>query len=211
MRMELVIRFDYGWVVPWVQQTDEGIRAIAGPDTLVLSTPVKLRGEELTTVADFSISAGESVPFVLAWHASHESVSDIPDAEEAIRSTEAWWKEWSSQCNYNGPWREAVMRSLVVLKGLTFAPTGGIVAAPTTSLPEKLGGGRNWDYRFCWLRDATFTVYALLNAGYQLEAKEFRDWLVRSRGGTAGRVADCLQHFGRAQAHRVGARLAERL
>ena len=188
MRMELVIRFDYGWVVPWVQQTDDGIRAIAGPDTLVLSTPVKLRGEELTTVADFSVSAGESVPFVLAWHASHETVSDIPDAEEAIRSTEAWWKEWSSQCNYKGPWREAVMRLAGRAQGFDVRTDGGIVAAPTTSLPEKLGGGRNWDYRFCWLRDATFTVYALLNAGYQLEAKEFRDWLVRAVAGLPGEL-----------------------
>ncbi len=188
MRMELVIRFDYGWVVPWVQQTKDGIRATAGPDTLVLSTPVELRGEELTTVADFTVSAGERVPFTLLWHASHESTPAIPDAEEAIRTTEAWWKEWSSQCKYDGQWRDAVMRSLVVLKGLTFAPTGGIVAAPTMSLPEKIGGGKNWDYRFCWLRDATFTVYALLNAGYQLEAKEFRDWLVRAVAGLPGEL-----------------------
>lgn len=183
MRMELVIRFDYGWVVPWVQQTKDGIQAIAGPDTLVLSTPIELRGEEMTTVADFAVSAGERVPFTLLWHASHEATPTIPDAEEAIRTTEAWWKEWSSQCRFKGKWRDAVMRSLVVLKGLTFAPTGGIVAAPTMSLPEKIGGRKNWDYRYCWLRDSTFTVYALLNAGYQLEAKEFRDWLVRAVAG----------------------------
>src|SRR3954468_21558315 len=128
MRMELVIRFDYGWVVPWVHQIEGGIRAIAGPDTLVLKTPVKLHGEEFTTVAEFEVSAGEKVPFVLAWHASHEPAPAMPDIEEAIESTEGWWREWSAQCNYDGAWREAVLRSLIVLKGLTFAPTGGIVA-----------------------------------------------------------------------------------
>jgi GH15 family glucan-1,4-alpha-glucosidase len=188
MRMELVIRFDYGWVVPWVRQTDDGIQAIAGHDTLVLRTPVKLRGEEFTTVSDFTVSAGERVPFVLVWHPSHHATPAIPDADDAIRSTEKWWQEWASQCNYEGPWRDAVMRSLVVLKGLSYAPTGAMVAAPTMSLPEKIGGSRNWDYRYCWLRDATFTVYALLNAGYQLEAKEFRDWLVRAVAGLPGEL-----------------------
>ncbi len=188
MRMELVIRFDYGWVVPWVERIEKGIRATAGPDTLVLQAPVELRGEDFTTVADFEVSAGDRVPFVLMWHASNEPAPVTLDVEEAIESTESWWQEWSARCNYEGPWREAVMRSLIVLKGLAFAPTGAIVAAPTTSLPEKIGGNRNWDYRFCWLRDATFTVYALLNAGYQLEAKEFRDWLVRAVAGHPGEL-----------------------
>ncbi|HEY2893190.1 MAG TPA: glycoside hydrolase family 15 protein, partial [Pirellulales bacterium] len=183
MRMELVIRFDYGWVVPWVQRVDGGIRAVAGPDTLVLHTPAPLTGKDLTTTSEFTVSAGETVPFVLMWHPSHEAAPAPVDAQEAVEFTEDWWRDWSGRCTHQGEWREAVMRSLITLKALTFAPTGGIVAAVTTSLPEQLGGVRNWDYRFCWLRDATFTLYSLLVTGYSEEAAAFRDWLLRAVAG----------------------------
>jgi len=183
IRMELTIRFDYGSIVPWVQRDERGIHAVAGPDTLILETPVKLRGEDFTTVADFSVSAGEEIPFVLTWYPSHESPPPPINVQQAIQHTETWWRDWSAKCNYDGPWREAVMRSLITLKALTFAPTGGILAAATTSLPEKVGSVRNWDYRFCWVRDATFTLYALLNSGYKTEAKEFRNWLLRAVAG----------------------------
>jgi GH15 family glucan-1,4-alpha-glucosidase len=183
MRMELTIRFDYGSVVPWVRRVDGGIKAIAGPATLLLKTPVELRGEGLTTVAEFTVATGQQVPFVLQWYPSHLEPPAAVDPAEAIQFTDQWWHEWSRRCTYEGPWREAVMRSLIVLKALTYAPTGGIVAAPTTSLPEQLGGVRNWDYRFCWLRDATFTLYSLLVAGYKDEACSFRDWLLRAVAG----------------------------
>ncbi|HEX5472354.1 MAG TPA: glycoside hydrolase family 15 protein [Lacipirellulaceae bacterium] len=183
MRMELVIRFDYGSIVPWVRRSKNGIRAIAGPDTLMLDTPVELHGKSFTTVAEFTVSAGEEIPFVLTWYASHESPPHRRDAKEAIKRTESWWKEWASHCNYEGSWRDAVMRSLITLKALTFAPTGGMVASPTTSLPEKIGGVRNWDYRFCWIRDSTFTFYSLVTSGYQKEAEDFRNWLLRAVAG----------------------------
>jgi len=183
MRMELIIRFDYGSLVPWVQKADEGITATAGPDTLILQTPVELQGRDLTTLAEFTVSAGEQVPFVLMWYASHLKPPGPVDALEAVAFTESWWKEWSGCCRHEGPWRDAVVRSLIVLKALTFAPTGGIVAAPTTSLPEHIGGVRNWDYRYCWLRDATFTLYSLLEAGYDDEAIAFRNWLLRAVAG----------------------------
>lgn len=158
MRMQLIIRFDYGSIVPWVCRTDKGIRAIAGPDTLVLYTNVNLCGEGFTTTAEFTVSEGERVPFLLLWHPSHQPMPPPIDAEETIAQTDQWWKEWSKRCTYNGPWRDAVVRSLITLKALTYAPTGGIVAAATTSLPEQFGGTRNWDYRYCWIRDATFTL-----------------------------------------------------
>jgi GH15 family glucan-1,4-alpha-glucosidase len=183
MRMRLTIRFDYGSIVPWVRRTHKGIRAIAGPDTLVLQTDVDLRGEGLTTVAEFTVSEGERVPFVLLWHPSHERTPSINDPEGTIVHTERWWQEWSSRCTYEGPWRANVLRSLITLKALTYAPTGGIVAAPTTSLPEQLGGMRNWDYRYCWIRDATFTLYALIHGGYTEEAHAWRDWLLRAVAG----------------------------
>ena len=183
MRMELVIRFDYGRSVPWVRRLDGRLYAVAGPDALVLDTPVATRGEAMTTTAEFSVAAGERVPFVLEWHPSHEGPGLPVDAEEAVEDTRLWWEQWVSRCTYEGEWRDAVVRSLVTLKALTYAPTGGIVAAPTTSLPEQLGGVRNWDYRFCWLRDATFTLYALMSAGYQDEAQAWRDWLLRAVAG----------------------------
>jgi GH15 family glucan-1,4-alpha-glucosidase len=183
MRMQLIIRFDYGSIVPWVRRTHKGIRAIAGPDTLVLHTDVDLRGENLTTIAEFTVSEGERVPFVLLWHPSHEGTPSIDDPEEMIDNTQRWWQKWSSRCTYQGPWRAAVLRSLIILKALTYAPTGGIVAAVTTSLPEQLGGMRNWDYRYCWIRDATFTLYALIHGGYTEEAHAWRDWLLRAVAG----------------------------
>ncbi len=183
MRMELIIRFDYGWVVPWVQRMENGIRATAGPDSLFLRTPASLHGENLHTVAEFTISAGETVPFDLAYAPTYGPVPQSEDAEETLRHTETWWKEWSAKCTYQGEWKDAVMRSLITLKAMSYTPTGGIVAAVTTSLPEKIGSSRNWDYRYCWLRDATFTLYALLNGGYQEEAKAWREWLVNSVAG----------------------------
>lgn len=183
MRMELVIRFDYGSVVPWVRKIEQGIWAVAGPDTLRLQTPVELHGRDMTTVAEFTVAAGEEVPFVLMWQAAHLATPDFVDAAEAIRFTEKWWRDWSKRCSCQARWRDAVVRSLITLKALTFAPTGGIVAAPTTSLPEQIGGVRNWDYRFCWLRDATFTLYSLLVYGYTDEAEHFRDWLLRAVAG----------------------------
>jgi GH15 family glucan-1,4-alpha-glucosidase len=156
---------------------------VGGPDTLDLYTAVPLRGENFRTEAEFTVSAGERVPFVLMWHPSFESAASPIDAEEVISHAESWWKEWSNRCTYQGPWREAVVRSLVTLKALTYAPTGGIVAAPTTSLPERLGGVRNWDYRYCWVRDATFTLYSLMLAGYTDEACAWREWLLRAVAG----------------------------
>ncbi|MBI3769981.1 MAG: glycoside hydrolase family 15 protein [Deltaproteobacteria bacterium] len=183
MRMQLAIRFDYGSTVPWVRRIDGGLRAIAGPDSLVLRTAVPLRGENLTTVAEFTVAEGERVPFVLTWNPSHHPPPAAIDPEEALRFAEHSWREWTAHCEADGPWREAVVRSLITLKALTYAPTGGIVAAATTSLPESLGGVRNWDYRFCWLRDATFTLYAFLVSGYHDEARAWRQWLLRAVAG----------------------------
>jgi GH15 family glucan-1,4-alpha-glucosidase len=186
MRMELILRFDYGSAVPWVEQLPDGsgITGVAGPDRVVLHTPVKLRGENKHTVADFSVNGGEVVPFVLTHQASH---LPIPAAVDALRSrdeTLRFWRAWSSQCSYSGRYSEAVRRSLITLKALTYRPTGGIVAAPTTSLPERLGGVRNWDYRYCWLRDATLTLIALMQTGYYHEAEEWRRWLLRAAAGS---------------------------
>jgi GH15 family glucan-1,4-alpha-glucosidase len=183
MRMELTIRFDYGSVVPWVRRVPGGLTAIGGPDSLLLRTRVPLKGENFHTVATFSVGEGERVPFDLTWFPSHEQPSHALDAEDALDKTTAWWTEWSSRCSVNGPWRDAVVRSLITLKALTYRPTGAIVAAPTTSLPEEFGGMRNWDYRYCWVRDATFTLLALMNAGYTEEAREWREWLVRAVAG----------------------------
>ncbi|MBI3357307.1 MAG: glycoside hydrolase family 15 protein [Nitrospirae bacterium] len=188
MRMELVIRLDYGSVIPWVRTREGVLSAVGGPDALYLHTPVVTRGEQLSTVADFSVSKGQRVPFVLTWHPSHEPFPERLDPEGMLQGTEAWWLGWSSHCTYEGEWREQVLRSLITLKALTYGPTGGIVAAPTTSLPEAIGGVRNWDYRFCWLRDATFTLYSLMAAGYKEEACSWRDWLLRAVAGDPAKL-----------------------
>jgi GH15 family glucan-1,4-alpha-glucosidase len=188
MRVELVIRMDYGSVVPWVRRSPRGIRAVAGPDALVLTTDVRLHGHGLTTVADFTVSAGETRAFSLAWHPSNQPAPPPPDPEQSLRDTEAWWRGWLGICHYKGPDRDAVRRSLVTIKALIYEPTGGIVAAPTTSLPERLGGVRNWDYRICWLRDATFALYALVLGGYLEEARAWRQWLLRAVAGTPQQI-----------------------
>ena len=184
MKLDLVIRFDYGSIVPWVRRIEHGIFAIAGPDMIRIRSDVPLHGKNLKTESDFTVAEGQKVSFALTWYPSHQEEPDPLDTEAAVKDTERWWRKWSDRCSYQGEWREAVMRSLVVLKGLTFLPTGGIVAAPTTSLPEQIGGVRNWDYRFCWVRDATLTLQALLNAGYLDEAREWREWLLRAVAGS---------------------------
>jgi GH15 family glucan-1,4-alpha-glucosidase len=183
MRMELCIRTDYGSVVPWVRHTKYGISAVAGPETLHLHTPVETHGERFTTVSEFTVAEGDQIPFVLQWSPSYDGPPRPLEAVGAIADATAWWEAWSRQCTYQGPWREVVLRSLLTLKALTYAPTGGIVAAATTSLPEMIGGVRNWDYRACWLRDATFTLYALLINGFNQEALDWRRWLVRAVAG----------------------------
>jgi GH15 family glucan-1,4-alpha-glucosidase len=184
LQMQLVIRFGFGIDIPWVRRTEDGaLLAIAGQDMTVLRTPIATRGEDLTTVADFEVSAGETVPFVLTYGPSHRPLPKPIDPAQALQDTQDFWAEWSNQCTYVGEHRELVMRSLITLKALIYEPTGGIVAAPTTSLPEKLGGMRNWDYRFCWLRDATFTLLALMNSGYTEEALAWHNWLLRAAAG----------------------------
>jgi GH15 family glucan-1,4-alpha-glucosidase len=183
MRMELVVRFDYGSIVPWVRNVDGVLRAIAGPDAVSLATPVATEGRDLTTQATFTVRAGERVPFLLIWHPSHEPLDGPIDALAAVEDTRRWWEEWCGRCTTGGPWHEQVIRSLMTLKALTYAPTGGLVAAATTSLPERIGGVRNWDYRYCWLRDASFTLYALMSCGYHEEALAWRNWLLRAVAG----------------------------
>jgi len=202
MRMELAVRYDYGSVVPWVRRLDGMTTLVAGPEALCLWSPVKTHGETcgttggqtatgpvdqsggvMATSADFSVSPGQQVPFMLAWYPSHEDLPRPIDGRYIIEDTDRWWRDWSGRCTYQGQWRDAVQRSLITLKALTYAPTGGIVAAATTSLPEALGGVRNWDYRYCWLRDATLTLNALMVAGYDDEAAAWRDWLLRAVAG----------------------------
>ncbi len=184
MRTELVVRFDYGAVVPWLRRLEgDTLVAIGGPDALALRSPVELRPEGMTHVAEFTVRAGDRVPFVLTWFPSNERPPEPVDPEQALEDTETFWREWLEGCRYRGAYPEAVRRSLIVLKALTYQPTGGIVAAPTTSLPELVGGARNWDYRYCWLRDATFTLFALMNAGFVDEARAWRDWLLRAVAG----------------------------
>jgi GH15 family glucan-1,4-alpha-glucosidase len=183
MRMELVIRFGFGVDIPWVRRVDHALLAICGQDMTVLRTPATTRGEDLTTVSDFEVRQGETVPFVLTYGPSHLPPPEAIDPQTALDETEKFWKDWCSHCTRDGPYHDLIIRSLITLKALTFAPTGGIVAAPTTSLPEKLGGSRNWDYRFCWLRDATFTLLALMNSGYTEEALAWHNWLLRAAAG----------------------------
>jgi GH15 family glucan-1,4-alpha-glucosidase len=183
MRMELRLRFDYGHVVPWVYREAGAQVAVAGPNAVWLRTPVEFRDESQATVADFSVGEGFAVPFVLTWQASHLPTPLPVDPMTSLRGTEAYWRDWIAQCTYDGEWPAAVRRSLITLKALTYAPTGGIVAAATTSLPEQLGGERNWDYRFCWLRDATITLESMLACGFSAEAADWRKWLLRAVAG----------------------------
>jgi GH15 family glucan-1,4-alpha-glucosidase len=185
MHTQFILRFGYGAIVPWVEKLDdETLRAIAGPDMVVLRSPVALVGRHLTHAADFTIAAGEQVPFVLIYGLSHLPPPNPLKGQERLEETEAIWSEWAKRCRPAGRWSDVVVRSVMTLKALTYAPTGGIVAAPTTSLPEQIGGSRNWDYRFCWLRDATLTLLASMNAGYYEEAQAWRDWLVRAVAGS---------------------------
>jgi len=183
MRTELLLRFDYGYIVPWFRTVAGELAGVAGPDAAWLATPVDVRHEDRRISAEFEVTAGDRVPFVLTYQASHRPRPKPVDADDALRDTETFWSDWIGRCDYTGRWDDAVRRSLITLKALTYAPTGGIVAAATTSLPEQLGGGRNWDYRFCWLRDATFTLQALLGTGYLKEARAWREWLLRAVAG----------------------------
>ncbi|NLD77306.1 MAG: glycoside hydrolase family 15 protein, partial [Acidimicrobiales bacterium] len=200
MRMDLVVRFDYGSIVPWTRAIDGGVRFVAGPDALNLICDVEVVANAGTTTAEFTVTAGEEVGFDLAWRPSHTAQPEPIDVSEAIGSTLDWWATWLASCQTIGSYRDVVRQSLAVLKGLTYGPTGGIIAAPTTSLPESIGGHRNWDYRYCWLRDATFTLTSLLDAGYTTEATAWRDWLLRS---VAGRAADAQIMYGPAGERRL--------
>jgi GH15 family glucan-1,4-alpha-glucosidase len=184
MRMELVVRFDYGSIVPWVHRSQGILLLTAGPDTLELCASVEIEGENMHSIAEFSVSAGERESFTLNYRPSHLDIDEAIDAERELTETEARWQEWSGRCTNQGPWHADVARSLITLKALTYKPTGGLIAAPTTSLPEWPGGTRNWDYRYCWLRDATFALNALLLAGYEDEAAAWREWLLRAVAGS---------------------------
>lgn len=189
MSAELLIRFDYGSLVPWVTRLPDGtLRAVAGPDMLVLRTSAPIKGEQLKTVAEFAVVEGETVPFVLSFGASYRDPPAAIDWESALEDTIAFWREWAGRAEDSGPYAGVLRRSLMILKALTYAPTGGVVAALTTSLPEELGGSRNWDYRYCWLRDATFTLLALMNSGYFEEAGRWRDWLLRAVAGSPSQM-----------------------
>jgi GH15 family glucan-1,4-alpha-glucosidase len=193
MQGELSLRFDYGRIVPWVRRTSHGISAIAGPDAAYLSTPAPLEGKDMRTVSEFTVNAGDRIPFVLRWAHSYKAVPDQTEPEKALASTQEYWEQWTGRNSMAGDYKDAVERSLITLKALTFAPTGGIVAAATTSLPENPGGSRNWDYRFCWLRDATLTLQSLLACGYKDEAAAWREWLLRA---VAGNPADLQIMYG---------------
>jgi GH15 family glucan-1,4-alpha-glucosidase len=184
MTTELVIRFGYGATVPWMTNLDDGLRrAIAGPDMVLLRTPAPLRGEDFKTVGEFTVGAGETAPFTLTYMPSHLPIPAAENPLDQLRATQQFWRNWAAHSKVSGPWADTVNRSLITLKALTYAPTGGMVAAPTTSLPEHIGGSRNWDYRFCWLRDATLTLLALMNSGYLEEAQAWREWLLRAAAG----------------------------
>ncbi|MCK8681227.1 MULTISPECIES: glycoside hydrolase family 15 protein [Streptomyces] len=183
MRSTLRMRFSYGRIVPWVHKVDGRTVAVAGPDSVWLDTEAETHGKDLTTYSDFTVSAGERIAFTISWQPSHHNQPHLPDPEGALEATAEFWRDWVEQCTYRGPYREAVIRSLITLKALTYAPTGGIVAAPTTSLPEEIGGVRNWDYRYTWLRDAAITLSSLLRTGYREEARAWREWLLRAVAG----------------------------
>jgi GH15 family glucan-1,4-alpha-glucosidase len=188
IHMDLRIRFDYGSSLPWVTNQDGRLHATAGPDSVVLSTPAPVEGAGGATVADFIVAAGDKVPFVLAWHPSHESPPRDISTLNAVERTATWWRRWAKQCTYDGEYRDLVLRSLITLKALTYAPTGGIAAAATTSLPEWIGSVRNWDYRYCWLRDSVLTLFALMTGGYDREALAWRDWLLRAAAGDPSKL-----------------------
>jgi GH15 family glucan-1,4-alpha-glucosidase len=193
MHTRAAFRFDYGSVVPWVRKAGESaVHAIAGPDSLRLQSEIPLRGENMTTVADFDVVEGQTRSFVLTWHPSHAGEPVPVDALDALRETERTWKRWASQCTYKGEWDAVVRRSLVTLKALTDSTTGAMVAAPTTSLPEELGGVRNWDYRYCWVRDATFTLLSLVHNGFLEEAQAWREWLLRAVAGIPPSFRSCM-------------------
>lgn len=188
VRMELCIRFDYGESIPWVTRSDHLLTATAGPDAVALWTRAETHGEDLKTVSEVTVSEGHQIPYVLTWYPSHHLPPHPIDPWYTVANTQAWWKSWSSECTYRGDYAEAVLRSLITLKALTYEPTGGIVAAATTSLPEALGGNRNWDYRYCWLRDATLTLEALMRGGFHAEAMAWRDWLLRATAGDVSKI-----------------------
>ncbi|MGI5199143.1 glycoside hydrolase family 15 protein [Streptomyces sp. CA-288835] len=202
MHSALRLRFDYGSIVPWMRKSDGHRVAVAGPDSVWLRSEPKVRtwGRDYSTHSEFTVAEGEKVAFVMTWHPSHEPRPPLIDPHEALASSVDDWRAWASRCRYQGPHRDAVVRSLITLKALTYAPTGGIVAAPTTSLPEEIGGVRNWDYRYCWLRDSTLTLGALLACGYQEEAEAWRDWLLRA---AAGDPADLQIMYGLAGERRI--------
>src|SRR3954470_18940717 len=188
MRSMLRMRFSYGRITPWVHKVDNRTVAVAGPDSVWLDTEVETYGKDLTTFSDFTVSPGERIAFTISWQPSHHQPPALAEPEDSLEATEDFWREWVEHCTYHGPYRDAVVRSLITLKALTYAPTGGIVAAPTTSLPECLGGVRNWDYRLCWLRDATFALFAMMRSGYIDEARAWRHWLIRAVAGTPSQV-----------------------
>ncbi|MGW1716764.1 glycoside hydrolase family 15 protein [Streptomyces sp. NPDC002156] len=183
MRSALRMRFSYGRVVPWVHKHEGRTVAVAGPDSVWFDTTAETYGKSLTTYADFTVAPGDRIAFTISWEPSHKQPPALPEPEQSLEATEDFWREWVEQCTYHGPYREAVVRSLITLKALTYAPTGGIVAAPTTSLPEDIGGVRNWDYRYTWLRDAAITLSSLLRTGYRDEARAWREWLLRAVAG----------------------------
>ncbi len=227
MQMELVIRFDYGRIVPWVTRRNDAIVAVAGPHLLSLRTPVNLEGKGLRTVADFTVTKGKQVPFVMEYGSSSEPMPAGIEWRKALRQTEEAWRKWTSRVKYDGPWAPALRRSLITVKALTYVPTGGIVAAPTTSLPERLGGPLNWDYRYCWVRDATFTLLALIHAGYHAEAARWKEWLKRAVAGSFDQLqmlygvagerrlieweADWLSGYGGSAPVRIGNAASEQL
>ena len=184
VRSELRLRFDYGRSIPWVRHREGVVHAVAGPDSVWVQSPVPMHGRNFASYADLTVAEGERHAFVLTWHPSHEEAPAPVDPERALDYTDRFWHYWVRDSQYEGPHRDAVVRSLITLKALTYDPTGGIVAAPTTSLPEDLGGVRNWDYRYCWLRDATLTLGALVRSGYTSEADEWREWLLRAIAGS---------------------------
>ena len=211
MLTELVFRFDYGKTVPWVRSAEDGLIAIAGPDALRLHTPVELEGRDFRTIGRFAVRAGEQIPFRLSCFRSYETEPPRLEPAGLLAETTLYWRDWTAQSEVGGEWRDAVMRSLITLKALTYAPAGGIAAAGTTSLPERIGGCRNWDYRYCWIRDATFTLYAFLVSGLREEARQWREWLLRAAAGKPSQLQILYGVAGEREAPRARAAVARRL